>query len=482
METEQKLAQYVLETRFDDLPREPIAIAKNVALTVAGTTIAGAKAEGCEALVNQVRRWGGRKEATILIHGGKVPAHNAAFVNSVMARALDYCDGMTPGLHVAASAIPTALAAAELAGGCSGEEFLTALVVGMEAASRLNSVSVYDGFDPTGVCGIFCATAIAGRMLRLDPRQMVDAFGLAFNRAGGSMQSNIDGSLAVRVIQGFASQTGIISAQLAQAGITGPGNFLEGIYGYFHLYAKDKYDRESVTGEIGKRFEMEKLLFKKYPSCGGTLAPTDAILALIDETNIVSQDVARIDVTVSPHVHKLVGQPFEAGKNPKVNAQFNIRYCVANALIRRSSKLRHFDEARISDPRIMELARIVHVTPEDSLDDPANARFSIGTRVKVTTRTGEVFCKSADVPRGDPGNPLTRGEHLEHFQDCIDYAGHPLPAENVEKILSAVDRLEETENVLSLIPLLLPDRKRRSRDPDKPDHAEARSHLRRRMP
>ena len=472
METEQRLANYVLDTEYEDLPGEPVAIARNVTLTVAGTAIAGAKAEGCEALVSQVRRWGGRKEATVLLHGGKAPAHNAAFVNSAMARALDYCDGMVPGLHLGSSSIPTALAAAELAGGCSGREFIAALVVGTELASRLNAVSVYDGFDPTGVCGIFAATAVAGRILRLDSRQMLNAFALAFNRAGGSMQSNIDGSLAVRVIQGFASQTGIMSAQLAQRGITGPKNFLEGIYGYFHLYAKDKYDTQALTGGLGTRFEMEKTLFKKYPSCGGTLGPTDAVLALVEENYIAAADVARVDVTVSPHVYKLVGHPFEVGENPKVNAQFNIRYCVANALLRKSSRLRHFDEADIRDPRIMELAKIVHVSPEHSLDDPASGRFSIGTRVRLSTRTGEVFDRAAGVPRGHPENPLTREEHLQRFRDCIDYAGNPLPPENIEKILAVVARLEETENVLDLIPLLLVKRRRRSGHPEKPVEAE----------
>ncbi len=130
MESERLLAQYVTDTAYEALPEKPVAIAKEVMLTVLGTTIAGANAEGCEALVRQVRKWGGRKEATILMHGGKVPAYNAALVNSAMARALDFCDGMVPGMHVGSSSVPTALAAAELAGGCTGKEFLTALVRG----------------------------------------------------------------------------------------------------------------------------------------------------------------------------------------------------------------------------------------------------------------------------------------------------------------------------------------------------------------
>ena len=461
METERKLAQYVTDTAYEDLPEKPVVVAKNVILTILGTTLAGADAEGCRALVDQVRQWGGRKEATILIHGGKVPAYNAALVNSTMARALDFCDGMVPGMHLGSSSVPTALAAVELAGGCSGKEFLAALVVGMEIASRLNTISVYDGFDPTGVCAIFAATAIAGRLLRLDSGQMLNALALAFNKAGGSMQSNIDGSLAVRMIQGFSSQNGIMAAQLAKRGITGPRNFLDGIYGYFHLYAKDQYHPQVVTKGLGETFEMRKIMFKKYPSCGGTLAPTDAVLELIRERDLTPEEVARVDVEVSPHVYKLVGGPFKIGDNPKVDAQFNIQYCVANALLRKSSKLVHFDESCIRDPKMMRLTKNIHVSVDPTLDDPERLIFSVGAHVKVTTKRGNTYDKSVDIPRGFPGNPLTQEEHLERFRGCVEYADKPLPKGNIEKVISRVDRLEETKDIRTLIPVLLVKAKRR---------------------
>jgi 2-methylcitrate dehydratase PrpD len=455
METEKKLAEYVAGTRFDDLPAEPIDTMKNVILTVLGTTVAGATAEGCEALVGQVKEWGGRKEATILIHGGKVPACNAAFVNGTMARALDFCDAMLPGMHVGSSSVPAALAAAELVGGCTGKEFLTALVLGTELAARINSVSIYDGFDPTGICSIFATAAIAGRILHLNSQQMLDALALAFNKSGGSFQSNVDGSLAVRVIQGFVSQGGIICAQLAQKGITGPKNFLEGIYGYFHLYAKDRHNSQALTADLGERFEMNKTLFKKYPSCGCTMASTDAILDLIKEKSLTSENVTRIDIKVPPYSYKLVGAPFQIGDNPKVNAQFNIQYCVANALLRKSSKLPHFDESSIRDREIMEFTKNIHVSPDPALDDPEKPGSSLAAHMQVTTKDGNVYEKKVDVPRGLPGNPLGKEEHAERFQDCINYADKPLSKGNAEKIVSMVDRLEEAKDMNSLIPLLL---------------------------
>ena len=454
MEIETILAQFASDTKYEDLPKEPIEVIRNVVLTVLGTTIAGATAEGCEILVNQTKEWGGKKEATILIHGGRVPAHNAALVNSVMARALDFCDAMSPGIHMGSSSVPTALATAELVGGCNGKDFLTALVVGSEVAARLNLPgSTYDGFDPTGVCTIFAAAAIAGKLLRLNSKQMLNALALAFNRSGGSFQSNIDGSLAVRLIQGFVSQAGIICAQLAQKGLDGPKNFLQGIYGYFHLYAKDRYNPEFVVSELGKRFEMTKVLFKKYPSCGGTLSSTDAILKIMQEKEVTSENVEQIDIKVLPYIYKLVGHPFKAGENPKVNAQFNIQYCVANALLRKSSKLEHFDELCIRDPRIMELTEKIYVHPEPALEKRGH---NTALKMTVTTKDGNVHHKRVDIASGFPGNPLNKEEHKERFEGCISYSGDLLPRENTEKVEALVNSLEEVEEVsISMIPLLV---------------------------
>ncbi len=455
MEIEKILSEFASETKFEDIPSEIVDLQKDIILTIIGTTISGANSEGCKAIIKQIKNWGGRKEATILVHGGMVPAHNAAFVNSIMARALDFCDAMMPGMHVGSSSVPTALAMAELVGGINGKEFLAALIIGTELSARINSISVYNGFDPTGICSIFATTTIAGRLLNLDSLQMLNALALAFNRSGGSFQSNIDGSLAVRVIQGFVSQSGIICAQLAKRGITGPKNFMEGIYGYFHLYAKDKYNKEALIENLGKRFEMDNTLFKKYPSCGCTLSSTDAILDLIKEKEIIPEEIDHIEVKVPPYCYKLVGHPFEIGSNPKVNAQFSIQYCVANALIRRSSKLSHFDEFNIKDPKIQQMIKKIQISADQSLEHPENPGFSLSAHMTVYMTNGKVYEKTVTIPRGLPGNPLTKEEHLERFYDCIDYSGKKLHKKSLNRIILIVKKLEEIKDVRKLIPLLL---------------------------
>ena len=452
MELEKILSEYVSDSKFEDLPKALVDTIKNMILTVLGTTVAGATAEGCEAVVNQVKKWGGRDEATILIHGGRVPAYNAAFANSVMARALDFCDGMVPGVHFGASCVPTALAAAELVEGCSGKELLTAIAVGCEVSARLNLTgTAYNGFDPTGVCTIFATAAITGKILGLNSKRMWNALSLAFNRSGGSFQSNIDGSLAVRLIQGFVSQSGVMCAQLAQQGLTGPKNFLEGVYGYFHLYAKDQYSPQGVIEGLGTKFKMDNLLFKKYPSCGGTLASTDAIVELMGINQFIAEEIDRIIVRVTPAVYNLTGHSFKIGENPKVNAQFSIQYCVANVLLRKYPELNHFDEPYVKDPKITELIKKIQVMPDASL----NQRDHRSADMTVVTRSGKTHHAVIDAPRGYPDNPLTEEEHLNRFRDCIGYGSKPLPPEHIEKIISLVKSLETVEDVRTFIPLLL---------------------------
>lgn len=451
METERKLVEYILGTNFGDIPQEPLSVVRNMVLTVLGTTIAGAKAEGCEALTDLYKGLGGTEEATILIHGGKIPAENAAFLNGVMARALDFCDAMSPGLHIGSSTVPSAMAAAELAEGCSGKDFLTALTLGAEVAARLNlSEAAYDGFDPTGVCAVFAATVAAAKILNLNLTTTWNALALAFNRSGGSFQSNIDGSLAVRIIQGWAAQSGIICTRLAHAGITGPKGFLEGEYGYFHLYGKDMLDPENAVADWGKRFELQNMMFKKYPSCGATLGSTDVILSLIKEQGLEPEIIDHIDVIVPPYIHKLVGHEFKIGDNPRVNAQFSIQYCVANALIRRCSKLPHFEESNVRDPDIIALAKKVRVISDSALD----ARGHTALDMRVFTSKGNEYLKKLDIAPGFPGNPLTQKEHEERFWECMDFAPVPIQREKAEKIISMVARLEELEDIRILIPLL----------------------------
>jgi 2-methylcitrate dehydratase PrpD len=452
MRTEEQLVDFICHTRFEDIPEAALRTVRSQFLTVVGTLAAGAGEDGCNEAVRFYRELGGREESTILIHGGKIPAHDAAFVNAVMARALDLCDSIAPGPHIGASLIFGSLAAAELAGGMSGRDFFTAITVGNEVAARMNlSEEAYSGFDPTGICVIFGVASAVCRILGLNKQETWNALALAFNRCGGSFQSHIDGSLGVRFVQGWVSQGGVICARLASKGITGPRNFLEGIYGYLHLYGKDLFKGDRIVARLGEQYLLQNMVYKKYPSCALTQGPTETILKLIAEEKLAADSIDRILVTVPPYTHKLVGHEFEMGDNPRVNAQFSIRFCVANALLRGTPRLEHFDKHQMQDGKVAELSKKITVIPDKALEKRGHTPMDM----RVWTQDGREFFKEIDIAPGFPGNPLTQEDHEKRFQDCLDFAKKPISKEKTAEIVSMIKDLDKVDDVRKFVQLLL---------------------------
>ena len=78
----------------------------------------------------------------MLVHGIRVPLHNAALVNGVMARSYDFeptgplVDGKSTPAHLSGTTVPTAITVAEHKG-VSGRDLLTALILGDDIASRI---------------------------------------------------------------------------------------------------------------------------------------------------------------------------------------------------------------------------------------------------------------------------------------------------------------------------------------------------------
>jgi 2-methylcitrate dehydratase PrpD len=450
---ESQLAEFVCTLQARDVPPAALRVLRHMLMAVAGTALAGADEDGVSALRSLLRERAGAPQATMLVFGDRVPAAAAARFNGTLCRALDFCDAMAPGPHIGSSLFPAALAAAELAGGCSGAEFMAALAAGAELSARLNlSESQYDGFDPTGVAVVFAATAAAARVLGLTPAQTLHALALAFNRCGGSFQSNVDGTLAVRVVQGFVAETGVDCAQMAQRGITGPPNFIAGHYGYAHLYGRDRLDLKALGAGLAMQWRLQSMVFKKYPSCGVTQGITDLALALIDDEQLSADQVSSARVRLPPYAHKLVGHAFRIGANPRVDAQFSAAYCLANALQRRGSRLAHFAPAQVVDPCLRPLIDRIEVVADAALDPRGHTAVDLD----VTTTSGRVLQRSLDIAPGFPGAELTDAQHRARFDDCVAYAPHAPP--RLARLLEAIEQPGELSDVRELASLLVASR------------------------
>ncbi len=448
---EQSLAQFICTLQASQVPPPARRIVRLMAMAAIGTGVAGSGEDGIAALRGMLLEAGGAPQASTFVFGDKLPAAAAAQFNATMCRALDFCDAMAPGPHLGAAIFPAALAAAELVGGCNGAEFFAALAAGAETASRFNlSEAQYNGFDPTGVAVVFGAAAAAARVMRLTPDQALHALALAFNRCGGSFQSNVDGSLAVRIIQGWVAQAGVQCAQMAQRGITGPVNFLTGHYGFAHLFGRGTLDPASVVAGLGEEWRLTRMVFKKFPSCGVTQGVTELALALVNESGLNGEDVQSAEIRLPPYAHRLVGHAFNPGANPRVDAQFSAAYCVANAVVRGSSRLQHFTPAEVANPQVRSLINRISVLADPAMD----ARGHTAVDLDVTTRDGRVYKRALDIAPGFPGADLTDAQHEVRFSECMAYAPRLLSKDRVDQILVTLQDLPAMADARVLAGLL----------------------------
>jgi len=453
MDILERLVKNVIETDYKDLPIDAINITKLAILDTIGCMLAGFSAPGCLSLREQVLEWGGKKESTIIVYGDKVPCPNAAFVNSTMARALDFDTTWVRGVHMSGASIPTAIAVAEMCQGVNGKDFLTAIIAGEDLAARIHlATSDYNGFEPTGVCGILGVAAITGKILGLDERQMLDTLAIAFNRAAGSYQPNIDCALMIRVIEGLTSRSGIESALLAKRGISGGENTLQGIFGFFHLFSNDKYDMKVLTDKIGTEFlGATETNFKKYPACGGTGSAIDATLLLVSEKNIRPEGVDEITVDSSQFFYNMLGNPFKIGTNPQGNAQFSYQYTVANALVRRRFEIQDIMPEMINDPKILGIAEKVHPRVNDDL-----VKEGLGaTIVHILTKEGREYSKKVNYRRGSKQIPMSREEIIDKFLYCAGFSATHLPDGKRRQMIRIIDELERVKDMEELVSLMV---------------------------
>ena len=451
MDSVKKLVDHVTGTQFSDLPEAVVDNAKRFILDSLGVAIAGSSAPGCKEVVDLVKELGGKPEATILIYGGKVPSPSAAMANSMMMHALDFDDTLDESaLHAHVSVLPAALATAESVGKVSGKDLITAVTLGVDLVCRLGLATRRPlSWIRSATCGFFGAAAAAGKVMGLDGDQMSNALGVAYSQVAGNAQCLIDGGLVKRMQPAFAARAGILSAFLAQGGITGARHFLEGQYGFFNLYEGGNYGREKLLEDLGNRFEGMKLSIKPYPSCRMTHAAIDAALAIREEHGIEPSDIEEIIVHASKMVYDMVGSPFAIRENPQVDAQFSIPYTVAAALIRGDVFLKDFEESPIRDPRALACAEKVRVEV-----DPELAERDMMTAHLVLKTKDKVYSKRVNRVKGNPLNPMSLDDCIEKFRKCILSSQRPMPGEKVDEILDCLVNLEGLKEIRKLMGLL----------------------------
>ncbi|MBI2906119.1 MAG: MmgE/PrpD family protein [Chloroflexi bacterium] len=452
------LAKTAARITYADLPPEAVEATKKDILDTLGTAVAGSSAPGSREIVELMTEFGGPPESTIVMSGERVAAVNAAMANGVLGHALDFDDTHDAAiLHVGVMTVPAAFAIAERKGKVSGKDFIAAVAMGIDVICRMGLANKEGPAGPggwilTALYGYFGAAITVGMLLGLDEKKLTHAMGIAYAQASGNHQCIEDGALTKRMQIGFAARGGVMAALMAEKGITGAVNSLEGKSGLYHNYHGGDYDAGALTADLGKGFEVVNLSFKAYPCGRMSHTAIDAALALRKEHGIRPADVEEVTVTVNRPVeaHALCS-PLELKRNPRtiVDAQFSIPYVVACALVKGKVGIDDFKEPAIRDASVLALAS--RVTPRY---DPKMARRQIPPAlVEVKTWRG-IYSKHVDIPYGNPENPMDVQAIADKFRECCRLGVRPLPAGNVERVAELCSRLEELEDVAEVMRLV----------------------------
>jgi 2-methylcitrate dehydratase PrpD len=348
--------------------------------------------------------------------------------------------------------LPVSLAVAEMEH-ASGQEVLSAVALGVEVGGRLGMpamrLGLTRGFLPSSVVGGFGATAAACRLLGFDVEQTVNALGIYYAQTSGNRQALLDYTLTKRMQPAYSARSALWSAFLAQRGVTGASNAMEGKAGFFRVYVNaEPPDIAEVTG-LRDRFQVEELWIKQYPSCGGAHRSTQAALDLARSEDLQVADIKDIDLYVGENGIWFVGAPFEIRQHPQVDAQFSAAYAVAVGLVHRQAGLAQYaTESIVSDQTVLDIARRVRI--HEKPGTKGQLTHQVPVTLEVTTHDGRTLSSTAFELKGSPDDPMTYGEVADKFRECADYAGIWSP-ERGEEVIATVEDFEAVEDVARFV-------------------------------
>jgi 2-methylcitrate dehydratase len=413
-----KMAEFAHNLKFEDLPGEVVQEAKRFLIDSLGCAFAAVNNEDMQAMHRFLEKLGGVPQATVIGSGLKTNAPNAALMNCLLTRALDYNDiywEQDPS-HPS-DIIGAGLASAE-AMGRSGKDLLLAIVIAYELEMRWCHAAE-PGIREVGwhhaSLTQFVSPLVAGRMYDLDVEQLVAAIGIS-----GSSHFTLGGVVAGHLTNmkntadPLASQAGVYAALLAREGYSGPEEVIEGKEGLFEVLSNVTWLPQELLKGLGEEFLITKCSFKAFPTEALTHQPISAALQACKELGIGHEDVAEVLVETTTRGADILSDPSKYQPETRETADHSLPYVIATAIVEGNVLPEAFSMASIKDPRKWAILPRIKVVADPEID----ALFPKVKRARVTIKAkdGRSRTTQTDFARGTPQNPLSDAEIEAKFK------------------------------------------------------------------
>jgi 2-methylcitrate dehydratase PrpD len=430
-----KVLRFISDTRFEDLPENVIHQAKRCLLDTLGALLAGSDTPVVRIMNSFATKHFRGTEATVLVSGERVSPIGAALANGYACNALDIDDGyrMVKG-HPGGCVLPVLLAASEAAAYTSGADFLAALVIGYEVAIRAGLIrhALFQAYHSSGSWGAIGAAAAAGRVLGLDQSTLREAMGVAEYHAPISpMMKGIEKPSMVKDSIGWGTMVAMASTLMAQEGFTG----IEPLF-------SESPNRKWLEG-LGNEYLILNLYFKPYAVCRWSQPAVVGVLKVMKQNDLRPQSISRIRVLTFEAAATLSR---DHPKNTE-EAQYNLAYPLAAALVDGQVGPRQVLPPRIFDDSLLELANRVEVEIAPEFEEVFPQKTY--AEVVIHTKDGRELSSGRVEPMWEPPNGLPADAELES-----KFVGIVKPVLGFQKVKEITRMIWDFEKMDGIKPLI----------------------------
>lgn len=431
------------------MPTEVARTAKRIVLDTIGCAIGGHTSGPAQIALRLASNVSAKQPATVMCSGVKTTPEMAVFANGVMIRYLDFNDGfISRGGGHPSDSLAALLTPAEI-NGRSGRDLIVALVVTYEVYTKLTDVIEMRelGLDQSTILGLASVVG-AGRLMGLTREQLTNAIGItvggntALNQGRVGTLSNWKAYACAE-----ASRKAIFSAQLAQAGMTGPEQVFEGRDGFFTVINKKPFQIAKLGGGDAP-FGIMRASTKRFAL--GQFAQTVAQAAL--EARSFCHDpaeIAEINIHVSRNAIRVMADSADKWR-PQTHetADHSMPYSAGVILMYGAINESYYEDPYLHDPKLLDLVAKVKAIPSEEADR-RHGEINL-CDLELVLKSGQRKTTRVEYHRGHWKNPMTDAELSEKFRGL---ASKHLKADRVNALLKQLWALEDMPQAGAILDL-----------------------------
>ncbi len=447
----EQMVRFALGLEWEDLPGPVAEKVKLLLLDTIGVCIGSANLASGAAMLCQCMEWSGAGPCTLIGSGRGVMAQYAAFGNGALGHAQDYDDTHTESIvHPSCVLVPAALAAAERSGS-TGKELATTLAAATESVIRLalpaGGAINRRGFQASSSLGAFGSALTAARLAGFVHEQSVQALGIAGSFSSGLMECVPASASSKQFQPGWGGFCGIMAADLARAGFTGPRTVFEGPLGYFAAFLHGMpVSMADVFRDAGEVWELLNVRPKLYPCAHNVHAAIECAAAL-RQTGVQPDQIEAVLCEPPQGAVPMVCEPWPRKVAPRTgyDARFSLPYVIAVMLVTGRAGIDSYTDDLANDGIIRGvMARTSYRV------NPAFQFKDMPGRVSITLKGGSVRTHEVPSVRGNACNPIGQVELLAKFDANTAHLGRERSRVIADMILN-IERLPGLHPLMAAI-------------------------------